>query len=428
MALLKAKTLEGYIQVKLISLCLFILVLFALFAWQVELDWQWIVTFELAICLLCFWFIVSFKKTILSAFCRASLHVDAIIQEDYNQFAKSPFASGKVNDFHLHLKQLSEQLQSQKSHYDQHAFLVYQLISQLDTPVLVFSEKQQLTFGNDAFIHLFKQPWQMLRHASADLLGLHYIQHQWCFSDEIQQKQWQIKHSEFIDNGAMHQLLVFINIEPVLRASQLKAWQQIIRVLGHEIRNSLTPVSSMAETLAEATSNTRDKMVLDVIAERCLHLQSFVDRYSSISQQLQVNCQWSAVNSLITSVSSLHSGLNVESSSIFENVWADKALLEQVLINLLKNAKEAKATKVALNFSTQDNFYLIEVIDNGHGFANLDNLFVPLYSTKPQGQGVGLSLCRNIIEQHHGVVQLYNNKKGLGVTVTILLPIPTDEA
>jgi nitrogen fixation/metabolism regulation signal transduction histidine kinase len=184
----------------------------------------------------------------------------------------------------------------------------------------------------------------------------------------------------------------------------------------------------MAETLAEATSNTRDKMVLDVIAERCLHLQSFVDRYSSISQQLQVNCQWSAVNSLITSVSSLHSGLNVESSSRIENVWADNALLEQVLINLLKNAKEAKATKVALNFSTQDNFYLIEVIDNGHGFANLDNLFVPLYSTKPQGQGVGLSLCRNIIEQHHGVVQLYNNKKGLGVTVTILLPIPTDEA
>lgn len=423
MALLKAKTLESYIQVKLISLCLFIMVLLALLAWQIGLDWQWIAIFEFGIFFLNFWFVVNFKRTILSAFSRASLHVDAIIQEDYNQFAKSPFASGKVNDFHLQLKQLSEQLQSKKSHYDQHAFLVYQLISQLDTPVLVFNEKHQLTLGNEAFIHLFKQPWQMLRHASSDLLGLHYAHQQWCFLDKATQKQWQIKHSEFIDDGEMHQLLVFINIEPVIRESQLQAWQQIIRVLGHEIRNSLTPVSSMAETLADSASNKRDKMVLDVIAERCLHLQSFVDRYSSISNKLQLNCQWLAVSDLVTTVSSFHNGLNIESSSRIDNIWADKALLEQVLINLLKNAKEAKATNVTLNFATQNNSLLIEVIDNGHGFANLDNLFVPLYSTKPQGQGVGLSLCRNIIEQHNGIVQLHNNKKELGVTITILLPI-----
>ncbi len=424
MALLKAKSLEGYIQVKLIVLCLFILILFALFSWQVGLDWLWIIVFEIGLCILCIGFISNFKFTILRSFSRASLHLDAIIQEDYNQFAKSSFVTGQVNSFHLQLKQLSEQLQSKKSHYDQQAFLLYQLISQLDTPVLVFNEKQQLTFANDAFTHLFTQPWQMFRHASRDLLGLRYVKQRWEFVDKTKQKQWQIKHSEFIDDGEMHQLVVFINIEPVLRASQLQAWQQIIRVLGHEIRNSLTPVSSMAETLAESTSNTRDKMVLDVIAERCLHLQSFVNRYSSISQPLQINLHCLTVNSLITSVSSLHCGLEIEVNSKIDDLWADRPLLEQVIINLLKNAKEAKATKVTMNFSRQGSFARIDVIDNGHGFANLDNLFVPLYSTKPQGQGVGLNLCRHIIEQHQGRINLDNTPEETGVSVSMLLPIP----
>ena len=364
----------------------------------------------------------------MKSFTRASLHLDAINQEDYNQFGKSAFPEGKVSEFHLQLKQLSEKLQTQKSHYDQQAFLVYQLISQLDTPVLIFNEKQQLTLGNEAFYYLFKQPWQMFRHATADLLGLHYSDGHWQFIDQAKQNRWQIRHSEFIDDGENHQLLVFIDIEPALRESQLNAWQQIIRVLGHEIRNSLTPVSSMAETLADKATNEREKMILGVITERCLHLQSFVNRYSSISQQLQIHCQWLSIQHVVKSVSGLFTDVGITLNASVDDFWADGEFIEQIFINLFKNSKEAGAKEISVNLALQDQYYIIEVVDNGHGFTNLTNLFVPLYSTKPQGQGIGLSFCRNIIEQHLGVMELHNNDDDTGqqgVTVMMILPKPS---
>jgi len=428
MALLKTNSLESFIHVKLALLCSIILLLSGFFAWHLSVKWQWIIVLELLAFILCVWFVLSVKQRIMKSFTRASLHIDAINQEDYNQFGKSAFPTGKVYDFHQQLKQLSEKLQTQKSHYDQQAFLVYQLISQLDAPVLIFNEKQQLTLGNEAFYHLFKQPWQMFRHATADLLGLQHDDGGWEFIDQAKQSRWQIRHSEFIDDGENHQLLVFIDIAPALRESQLNAWQQIIRVLGHEIRNSLTPVSSMAETLADKATNERDKMVLGVITERCLHLQSFVNRYSSISQQLQIHCQWLSIKHVIKSVSGLFTEVKITLNSNEDEFWADGEFIEQIFINVFKNSKEAGAKEIKVNIALQEQFYVIEIVDDGHGFSNLNNLFVPLYSTKPQGQGIGLSFCRNIIEQHQGVMELHNNDETsagkTGVTVMIILPKP----
>ncbi|NQZ20666.1 MAG: sensor histidine kinase [Colwellia sp.] len=426
MALLKTNSLESYIQVKLMLLCAVVLLLTGYVLWLITIKWQWILVVELLVAMLCFWNVLSIKQQVMRPYTRALLHLDAIIQEDYNQFGKSAFSHGKVKEFHQQLKVLSEKLQTQKSHYDQQAFLVYQLISQLDTPVLVFNEKQQLTLGNEAFYHLFKQPWQMFRHATADLLGLHYGDDGWQFIDQAKQNRWQIRHSEFIDDGENHQLLVFIDIEPALRESQLNAWQQIIRVLGHEIRNSLTPVSSMAETLADKASNERDKMVLGVITERCQHLQSFVNRYASISQQIQIHCQWLSIKHVIKSTAGLFNDVNIILDASVDGFWADGEFFEQIFINLFKNSQEAGATDIRVTLVLQDQYYIMEVIDNGHGFSNLSNLFVPLYSTKPQGQGIGLSFCRNIIEQHHGVMELNNNdNEKKGVTVMIVLPKPS---
>ena len=97
-----------------------------------------------------------------------------------------------------------------------------------------------------------------------------------------------------------------------------------------------------------------------------------------------------------------------------------------MLLNIIKNADEASQPndKIKLIFTQSDNTSVIEVIDSGHGFANLDNLFVPLYSTKQNGQGIGLSFCRNIIEHHRGTITLVNNTNALGVTVSISLPMP----
>lgn len=362
----------------------------------------------------------GFYCKILASYDRGLLHIESMRMEDYNQYAKSDFNHGRASMFHQQLKALSVHLANQKSRYDQHAFLVYQLIDQLNTPILVFNQKNQLSYANGAFSRLYNQPWQMYRHASPKLLGLEQQQQQWQLKDP--KSQWQISQSEFIDDGETHQLLIFTNIESAVRASQLNAWQQIIRVMGHEIRNSLTPVSSLAEGLQARTDNERDKKALTLISERCHHLQDFVSRYASLSQQFNLNPTQVNVSNLCERLSGLYSEI-LYCHHQLPWLWVDQTFLEQVLINLIKNAIEAEATDIALHISQKGQQAHIQLTDNGHGFANMNNLFVPLFSTKTQGQGIGLNFCRNIVEQHQGNITLDNRKDDQGVVVDIYLPI-----
>jgi len=365
-----------------------------------------------------------YRRTLI-AFKRGSMHLEAVNNNDYCQYAKPAFSAGKVIEFHQDLQNLSSHLQLLKSRYDQHIFLVYRLIEHLDSPILVFDQHPQLTYANDAFNELFPQPWQIFRNSSPGLLGLEFVNDNWRFKDKQRNSKWQIRHSEFIDKGKTHQLIVFVNIESALRQSQLSAWQQLIRVLGHEIRNSLTPVSALAQGLSLKAEGDREKQALDVINERCQHLQDFVSRYASITKPFHLNCQMLAVNNLAKRIQGLLKDINLEVELKMAHFWADPAFIEQVLLNIIKNADEASdpGAKIKLIFSESAATSLIEVIDTGHGFANLDNLFVPLYSTKQNGQGIGLSFCRNIIEHHKGTITLVNNTNSPGVTVSISLPL-----
>jgi len=371
------------------------------------------------------WLLFSYiyNRTIV-AFKRASMHLEAVSNDDYCQYAKPAFCAGKVAGFHQDLENLSSHLQLLKSRYDQHIFLVYRLIDQLDSPILVFDQHPQLTYANGAFNELFPQPWQMFRNASPGFLGLEFVENNWRFEEKSRDSKWQIRHSEFIDQGQAHQLMVFVNIESALRQSQLNAWQQLIRVLGHEIRNSLTPVSALAQGLSLNAQGDREKQALNVITERCQHLQDFVSRYASITKPFHLNCQMLLVANIAKRIQSLLKDIQLEVKVEIDRFWADPAFIEQVLINVIKNADEASDSgeRITLVFRENANASLIEVIDSGHGFANLDNLFVPLYSTKQNGQGIGLSFCRNIIEHHKGSIALVNNTNAPGVTVTISLP------
>ena len=301
MNFLKSKSLESYIIRRLAA---FLILVVGLFSYILtEHHWAtWDIVIVSGLLLLVLGFSAyRFMYRIMAAFERGLLQIEAVRMEDYNQYAKPEFSKGQVGGFHQELKVLSEQLLTQKSRYDQHAFLVYQLIDQLNTPILVFNQKNQLTYANGAFTLLFDQPWQMYRHGSPKLLGLVKQDDSWQFetSAAATNQQWQISQSEFIDNSEANLLLVFTNIESALRSSQQNAWQQIIRVMGHEIRNSLTPVSSLAESLSSRTESSRDQKALAVIAERCHHLQDFISRYSSLSQKLNLNSQNISVNQLI---------------------------------------------------------------------------------------------------------------------------------
>lgn len=369
-------------------------------------------------------FSYTYSRTIV-AFKRGSMHLEAVSNNDYCQYAKPAFNSGKVVEFHHDLENLSAHLQSLKSRYDQHVFLVYQLIEQLDSPILVFDQNPQLTYANSAFNELFPQPWQIFRHSSPGLLGLELVDNVWRFKDSKEAERWEIRHSEFIDKGKNHLLMVFINVESVLRQSQLSAWQQLIRVLGHEIHNSLTPVSTLAQGLAIKSGDEREKQALTVITERCKHLQDFVSRYASITKPFQLSCQLINTNTIAQRLQKLMTTVELEIEINTPHFWADPTFIEQVLINLIKNASEASnnGDKITLVFSDNNHASVIKVIDNGQGITNFDNLFVPLYSTKQGGQGIGLCFCRNIVDHHNGTITLTNNTDTSGVTATVSLPL-----
>jgi two-component system nitrogen regulation sensor histidine kinase NtrY len=423
MPIFKSKSLSAYIFTVLACCGLLFLLLVC---WiLVVANWQ-VWNIGLALLVLSVFLLMSimrFKHRVMSSFDRALLHIEAVKVEDYNQYAKSEFKQGVTADFHNELTMLSEKMQTHKSQYDQHALLLYQLIDQLDTPMLVFNQKQKLTYANAAFSSFFGQPWQMYRLASPKLLGLIYTHKGWSLPSKEQ--QWHVSQSEFIDSGERHQLLVFTNIDSAIRASQLNAWQQIIRVMGHEIRNSLTPVSSLAESLGSKLHSSREKQALAVIAERCHHLQDFVNRYSSLSQTLNLDLQQLNVAMFVERLQGLFSQNNLIFAIKSQWLWADPTFIEQVFINLLKNSFEADATQVKIEITDKTvkaQQSLIKVIDDGHGFANTENLFVPLFTTKQQGQGIGLTFCRNIIEQHGGSIEIKNNlapQKGMTVSITL---------
>jgi two-component system nitrogen regulation sensor histidine kinase NtrY len=426
MPIFKSNTLDHYI-VKVLGLFagLFLLALF----WLLKTaHWQgWSIGVALVIvALFLLMAITRFKGRILSAFDRALLHIDALKVEDYNQYAKSEFSRGVTAQFHTELTLLSDKMQSHKSQYDQHAMLLYQLIDQLDTPMMVFNQKQKLTYANTAFAVLYGQPWQMFRMASPKFLGLKQVDGGWQLPGKEQ--QWHVSQSEFIDSGERHQLLVFANIGSAIRASQLNAWQQIIRVMSHEIRNSLTPVSSLAESLGDKLQSSREKQALALISERCFHLQDFVNRYSSLSQQLNLHLQAINISLFAERLTGLFATNRLDFSIAAETLWVDATFIEQVFINLIKNAFEAEAQNVDIQFTQFKKKSVINIIDDGYGFTNIDNLFVPLFTTKPQGQGIGLTFCRNIIEQHGGTIEMQNNpgaQKGMIATL-ILPPAPTE--
>jgi nitrogen fixation/metabolism regulation signal transduction histidine kinase len=361
------------------------------------------------------------RQQTIAAFRRTSVQLEAMQNQDYSLQAKTVFRTGIAAQLQHQLQQLSEQLQQRKSYFDEQQFLLYRLIDQLNTPILVFDHKQQLSYANNEFSQLFGRPWQSMRHASAESLGLSALPH-WNFVNKEKAKQWQIRQSRFLDQGQRHQLLVFINIQAALRETQLQAWQQLIRVLSHEIHNSLTPVQSLSEYLQHKLPPGREQEALGLIRERSQHLQDFVSRYAELNKELRIQHQQINSEHLFHSLQLLFKQHQLQASGTDLVFKSDLMLLQQVLINLIKNAIEAKSPvgTVQLHFNMQNHNLEIQLLDQGSGLSNQQDLFVPFYSTKPQGQGIGLALCRQIIEQLGGELNLSNRADGVKGACAIL--------
>lgn len=251
---------------------------------------------------------------------------------------------------------------------------------------------------------------------------------------------WELRRGTFRLSGEPHQLLVLSDVTAALRDNERQAWRRLIRVIGHEINNSLAPIQSIAESLAAPpigarTDHDRDVAEgLEVIARRSAGLLRFMTRYSELAKLPPPHPVKTDVATLVRKVAALERRRVVavnEGPEVALDVDADQ--IEQVLINLVKNAVEAVGTeaaendapaaepRVALGWRVGDRFVEIDVIDDGPGIESA-NLFVPFFTTKPEGSGIGLVLSRQIAEAHGGQLDLRSRDDAPGALARLRLP------
>ncbi|ESP92324.1 sensor histidine kinase [Pseudoalteromonas luteoviolacea] len=362
-------------------------------------------------------------------FKRASIQIEALQQADFTYQLKPHYRSGAVAKFERELVALSDELHSQKARYNSHIYVIYQLIDKLPSPILVFDEDNKLSYANPAFEVIYHRSWQLEKGRDAQVLGLARDNDHWQFLNRTLNTSWTISSSEFYEQGKRYSLLIAMDIRKALRHQELTAWQNLIRVISHEINNTLTPVSSLAQSLQSKMTLPRDQQALSVIDQRCYHLQQFVGRFSELSKPLELHTKQVVLKDLLMSVKALIAQIYQDQTLLLDCTvrvcQCDPQLLEQALINLLSNAAEANAKQgpqgktVSIQAGYQAAHVVITITDQGGGFANIENAMTPFYTTKSTGQGIGLTLSRRIIEQHEGSLTVSNGLHGAEVKITL---------
>lgn len=245
---------------------------------------------------------------------------------------------------------------------------------------------------------------------------------------------WEVRPSEVRLSGMPHRLIVMTDVQHALRAEERQAWQRLVRVLGHEINNSLGPISSIAETLRSGLSRPKRpsdfdddlQRGLEVIERRAAALARFMQSYARLVRLPPPKVTRVDVASWIDRTVALERRLEVANGggpSI--TIPGDPDQLDQMLINLMANAVEASTETggtVRISWTTNDGSVIVTIEDEGHGVADTANLFVPFFTTKPQGSGIGLVLARQIVEAHGGSLVVRNRKTGRGAEAVITLP------
>jgi signal transduction histidine kinase len=251
--------------------------------------------------------------------------------------------------------------------------------------------------------------------------------------------RWAISHTAFRENGVPHQLLIISDLSRALRQEERQAWQRLIRVLGHELNNSLAPIKSIAGTLSSlaARSALPDDLTQDmrqglrVIENRVESLNRFMQAYTQLARMPAPTRTRIEVGPLVERAATLEHRLPVKTlEGPMVTIEADPDQLEQLLINLIRNAADASLDpglrqqgSVEIGWRTNARSVEIFIRDEGPGLLNSDNLFVPFFTTKHGGSGIGLILSRQIAEAHGGVLQLANRVDRGGCEAVIALPV-----
>lgn len=311
--------------------------------------------------------------------------------------------------------------------------LFAQLLAALDFAVLVIDERERLVDLNPVAEQLLGNVSTALIGRSAAELGLS----DWLAvsTPQVEAREfpggagpWEVRGLTFRRSGQPHRLLVVTDVSHTLREEERRTWRRLIRVLGHEINNSLGPIQSTANLLKEQhKTDPHLSEGLELIERRSQALGAFIRRYADLARLPPPEFEDFDLGKLTQRIASLETRVPVQASATDPlSVRGDSAQLEQALINLVRNAADAALETgggVRLRCRARSHQVIIEVEDDGPGIAHTENLFVPFYTTKPGGSGIGLVLARQIIEAHGGSLRLHNREGASGVLVRVHLPI-----
>jgi two-component system, NtrC family, nitrogen regulation sensor histidine kinase NtrY len=421
-------SLESWLARLLLCTCTLLLLLLCLSAWLAGASGLLLLT--LTACLLPALFLLadSIKTKLLRPYFALSSGLDAILAEDYSLELTPTHKTGISARVFADLARLSLALRQDKRRFDEKDLLVHSLIQQLDSPIMLLDGDDRLIQGNQALSRWLSQDWRLVRLTQVQHLGLQRHHQGWRFSKPRRPDNFKIRSSHFRDASGEHQLLIMTDISLELRQMQSESWQQLVRVLSHEIRNSLTPIQSLAQTLAQLSDDRQQQHMLAVIVERSRNLNEFVSRYGQLSQVVVATPAAILLSHFFDAILPLYPECSFELQLEADSLYGDPVLLERVILNLLENALQACANSaihpmITVRSVRRGGRILLEICDNGPGLQNSDNLFVPFYTTKPQGQGIGLVLSRTMIERQQGSLSLENNPHGPGAVARISLPM-----
>jgi nitrogen fixation/metabolism regulation signal transduction histidine kinase len=384
-------------------------------------------------------FIVSLRNRLVRPLQTAANMLAALKEGDFSVRARAGQGGGALDELFLALSELGETLHEQRLGALEATALLRTVMAEINVAVFAFDDAGRLRLVNRAGEKLLAQPSERLLGRTARDLNLAEC----LLGDQGKplalslpggSGRWGVRVSRFREHGIPHQLLVMADLTRTLRAEEVQAWKRLVRVIGHELNNSLTPIMSIADSLRTLLdrepppADWRDDMSggLAVIGGRAESLSRFMNAYAKLARLPEPSLAPVAVAEWVRRAASLETRTPVEVQPGPEaTIQGDRDQLEQLLINLIRNAvdaSEAAGGRVRMGWRKDESHVAVWVEDEGPGVSNTANLFVPFFTTKPGGSGIGLALCRQIAESHNGTVTLENRPGGRGCLATVRLP------
>ena len=408
-----------------------------LWTWDVRPQVQWTVS----VIILAGWlgFAFAVRERVVFPLQTISNLLGALREGDFSVRGRSPRPDDALGEVMREVNTLGSTLREQRLGAMEATTLLRSVMREIAVAIFAFDENQRLRLVNRAGERLLAAPAERLLGQTAGELGMELCLDgppvttlQTVFPGGA--GRWGVRRTLVREHGMPLELVVISDLTQALSEQELQAWQRLVRVLGHELNNSLTPIKSIAGSLEAIVSRDqlpddwRDDMRrgLHVITARSESLGRFIGAYARLAKLPRPQLQPLSVADCVERAASFETRLPVKvETGLPFTVQGDPDQLEQVLINLLRNAADASLTTgggVAIGWNRDGGMLEIWVKDDGQGLSSTANLFVPFFTTKPGGSGIGLVLSRQIAEGHGGALMLENRAEAPGCIARLRLP------